>query len=69
MIRAKPRVLVKPTLDNESAKQLCKIAAVALRDSSPLTFQEAVSSFIYCWNRTESIPESEERERLARAAQ
>lgn len=49
-------------LSLEEGRQLLKIAAVILRDHSPITPMEAVFAFTYCWTRTESIEAAENRE-------
>ena len=63
--RQKPRANADANgrITRRQAEQAVKITAVMLRDHSPMSFQEAVSAFVYCWNRTESIEQSEERER------
>lgn len=53
----------KPRLSMDDAKTLIKSAAVVLRDNTPMSYMEASIAFLYCWQHTESISESEQRTR------
>lgn len=50
---SKPRKRVVEIPDDE-AKMIIKVAAVLLRDSTRLKFEEVMSAFVYCWQQTES---------------
>lgn len=50
------------SINTKEAKQFVKIAAVLLRDHSPMTFEEVVMAFTYCWRQTESVKKAEARE-------
>ena len=53
----------EPTLDLDKARQLLKVTTVILRDHTYMRFEEAALAFAWCWNHTESLAESERRER------
>lgn len=53
-------------LSLSNARKLVQIAAVILRDHSPLDLGEILELFIRCWNHTESVEESYAREAAQR---